>query len=153
MPARRLQLEEFLPYRLSVLSNTVSRALARSYEERFGLSIPQWRVVAVLGRESDLSASEVVERTVMDKVTVSRAVASLLADGRIQRETDPEDRRRILLRLSPAGRSIYRRIVPLARTYERSLLRALAPAERAQLADLLTRLTHRAHHMQEGGRS
>lgn len=150
MPAPRLQLDEFLPYRLSVLTNTVSRALARSYEERFGLSIPQWRVVAVLGRESDLSASEVVERTVMDKVTVSRAVASLLADGRIVRETDPEDRRRILLRLSPAGRSIYRRIVPLARTYERSLLRALDAGERAQLDDLLTRLTRRADRLSAG---
>jgi DNA-binding MarR family transcriptional regulator len=153
MATESLQLDRFLPYRLSVLTNTVSRALARRYEERFGLTIPQWRVVAVLGRESDLSASEVARRTVMDKVTVSRAVAGLLADARVLRETDPDDRRRTLLRLAPAGRSIYRRIVPLARTYERSLLRALDRDERAQLDHLLTRLTARAHDLQDRGRS
>src|ERR1043166_3536149 len=74
----RLDLPRFLPYRLSVLTNRVSSAIARHYSERFGLSIPEWRVMAVLGSVSDLSAREVASRTAIDKVQVSRAVASLL---------------------------------------------------------------------------
>jgi DNA-binding MarR family transcriptional regulator len=73
-----LELESFLPYRLSVLSNTVSGVIARSYSERFGLSIPEWRVMAVLGRYPGLPAADIAVRTAMDKVQVSRAVARLV---------------------------------------------------------------------------
>ena len=73
-----LHLDRFIPYRLSVLSNTVSMIIAGAYEREFGLSIPQWRVIAVLARYPDLSAVEVAERTAMDKVAVSRAVQGLL---------------------------------------------------------------------------
>ena len=69
-----LHLDRFIPYRLSVLTNTVSMIIAGAYEREFGLSIPQWRVIAVLARYPDLSAVEVAERTAMDKVAVSRAV-------------------------------------------------------------------------------
>lgn len=124
-----LVLEDFLPYRLSVLANTVSRALARQYQQRFGLSVPQWRVMAVLGRFPDLSATEVAEKTAMDKVMVSRAVAGLLDDGRLERRTDSDDRRRSVLRLSPKGREVYERIVPLARDYEARLIKSLDQGE------------------------
>lgn len=144
MPAERLVLERFLPYRLSVLTNTISRSLARSYQQRFGLSIPQWRVVAVLGRERQLSAGEVAERTVMDKVTVSRAVSALVEQGRVIRSTDPRDRRRSALRLSRQGRGIYRQIVPLALAYERQLLAALSRREWSALDGLIARLAERA---------
>ena len=120
-----LALERFLPYRLSVLANTVSRALARQYQTRFGLSVPQWRVMAVLGRFPDLSANEVAEKTAMDKVQVSRAVAGLLENGRLERRLAADDRRRSVLRLSPRGREVYDRIVPLAREYEQRLYGAL----------------------------
>ncbi len=149
MPADALRLERFVPYRLSVLANRVSRQLARRYEERFGLSISQWRVVAVLGRESPLSAVELAERTVMDKVTVSRAVAALVGDGRVARSTDREDRRRSVLRLTRAGRAVYQRIVPLARAYERELLGALGRRERQQLDQLLSRLSDRARTLKD----
>ena len=144
MPASHLKLDRFVPYRLSVLTNAVSRALAIRYAERFGLTIPQWRIVAVLGHEPDLSAVEVAKRTVMDKVTVSRAVAALESDGRLIRRVDSDDRRRSLLRLSAAGRAVYRKIVPLARSYEMQLLSTLTASERTALDDLLTRLTQRA---------
>ena len=78
-----LVLEDFLPYRLSVLSNTVSTAIAGAYHERFGLSIPEWRVLCILAMTPDLSAAEVAQRTAMDKVAVSRATASLLKMRRI----------------------------------------------------------------------
>jgi len=139
-----LSLAEFLPYRLSVLANTISNTLARSYAERFGVSIPQWRVMAVLGDDPGRSANELVERTRMDKVSVSRAVSGLTAAGRVVRRTDPADRRRSVLRLSARGRSIYEKIVPLARRYEKELLGRLRPTERRALDTLITHLDEAA---------
>ncbi|MDJ0949703.1 MAG: MarR family winged helix-turn-helix transcriptional regulator [Alphaproteobacteria bacterium] len=139
-----IALDAFLPYRLSVLANTVSRAMARLYAERFDLTIPEWRVMAVLGAYAPLSASQVVARTAMDKVQVSRAVARLLETGRLDRQRDPADGRRSLLRLSGAGRQVYRQIVPLAQAVEARLLAPLDAAERAQLDRLLEKLQARA---------
>jgi DNA-binding MarR family transcriptional regulator len=139
-----LSLAEFLPYRLSVLANTISNTLARSYAERFGVSIPQWRVMAVLGDDPGRSANELVERTRMDKVSVSRAVSGLTAAGRVVRRTNPADRRRSVLRLSARGRSIYEQIVPLARRYEQELLGRLQPTERRALDALITHLDEAA---------
>ena len=79
----KLHLDRFLPYRLSVLSNTVSSAIAAAYFVNFGLTIPEWRVMAILAANPGLSAAEVTARTAMDKVAVSRAVAALLAVGRV----------------------------------------------------------------------
>ena len=102
-----LELEGFLPYRLSVLSNTVSQAIAAEYEQRFGLSVTEWRVMAVLGRYTGISAREVAERTAMDKVAVSRAVARLLESGRIgglSRSRSTSGERNLLFRYFCEGR-------------------------------------------------
>ena len=139
-----LDLEHFLPYRLSVLSNTVSSALAGAYARRFGLTIPQWRVVAVLARSPGLSAAGVAERTAMDKVAVSRAVTGLARSGRVRRGLAAKDRRRSVLTLTARGRAVYRQIVPLALAYERRLLGELSPAERSQFDLLLGRLQKRS---------
>jgi|SRR5690606_34617511 DNA-binding MarR family transcriptional regulator len=139
-----LDLEHFLPYRLSVLSNRISQEIARLYADRFGLAITEWRVLAVLGRQPDLSAREVAERTAMDKVAVSRAIASLVEAGRLERSTHDNDRRRAVLRLSPAGQAIYAEVAPLALDYQRRLLEGLGPQEREALQDLLTRLERAA---------
>ena len=106
MPADHtlLELDRFLPYRLSVLSNRISQDLARLYAERFDLSVTEWRVLAVLGRYPNLSANEVAERTAMDKVAVSRAVTSLLECSRLKRRTHGSDRRRSVLALRPNER-------------------------------------------------
>jgi DNA-binding MarR family transcriptional regulator len=129
--AMTLELDRFLPYRLSVLSNIVSTAISGAYEKRFGLTIPEWRVMAVLAMTPDLSAAEVAQRTAMDKVAVSRAVASLLRERRIVRRTARADRRRSLLRLSSAGRRVYAQVVPVALAYERDLLVPLSRHDRA----------------------
>ncbi len=139
-----LRLDEFLPYRLSVLTNTISSTLARSYADRFGVSIPQWRVMAVLGDDPGRSANDLVERTRMDKVSVSRAVSALVTAGSVLRRTDPADRRRSVLRLSASGRSIYESIVPLARRYDTELLARLEPAERRALDALIAHLDRAA---------
>ena len=136
----QLDLEHFLPYRLSVLSNRVSGTIARIYTERFQLTITEWRVMAVLGRYPGLSANEVAQRTAMDKVAVSRAVARLLEAGRLDREIHGDDRRRSVLRLSEAGYRIYDEVAPLALAFERRLLAGIDDAERAVLFRLLDRL-------------
>jgi DNA-binding MarR family transcriptional regulator len=135
-----LELERFLPYRLSVVSNRISAAIARLYAKRFDLTIPEWRLMAVLGRFGPMTANALCERTAMDKVRVSRAVARLLEAGRIEREIDPVDRRRAVLALTPAGRAIYVEIVPLALGAEARLLSALTPEERATFERLLAKL-------------
>jgi DNA-binding MarR family transcriptional regulator len=140
----RLQLDRFLPYRLSVLSNLVSSAIAGSYSSRFGISIPEWRVMAVLAMQPELSAAQVAERTAMDKVAVSRAVSSLLEKGRIERSVSPGDRRRSILKLSVEGARIYREVVPLALRHEQSLLDVLDVADRVALERILDTLLGRA---------
>lgn len=133
-------LAEFLPYRLSVLSNRISRAIADGYEEKFQLSLPEWRVMAVLGEETDLSAAQVAERTAMDKVAVSRAVNKLIDSGRLERHFSPEDKRRSVLALSEEGRQIYTEVIPIALSYEGKILDKLSAVEREALRSLLEKL-------------
>ena len=135
-----LELDRFLPYRLSVLSNRVSQDIARLYAERFGLGITQWRILAVLGRYPDLSATEVAERTAMDKVAVSRAVASLLDAGLLRRRAHGADRRRSVLELSARGYRIYDEVAPLALAFEQRLLAGLSADERRTLLALFDKL-------------
>lgn len=120
-----LILEDFLPYRLSILSNTVSANIARVYEKQFALTIPEWRVIAILGRYPGLSAVDVAERTLMDKVAVSRAVTKLIKNGRIDRQFADADRRRSILNLSEEGRKIHDGVAPLALQFERDLLQGI----------------------------
>ena len=135
-----LLLGDFLPYRLSVLSNRISRAIADGYEEQFQLSLPEWRVMAVLGGEPELSAAQVAERTAMDKVAVSRAVNKLLESGRLERHFAASDKRRSVLTLSEGGKAIYRDIIPIALGYERKILDKLSINERETLSVLLDKL-------------
>ena len=136
----QLDLEHFLPYRLSVLSNRISGAIAREYSQRFALTVTEWRVMAVLGRFPGLSANKVAMRTAMDKVAVSRAVARMLEAGRLEREFDDDDRRRSVLRLSEAGYAVYDQVAPLALGFESHLLGDMSAQERKLLFGLLDRL-------------
>ncbi|MBJ6978866.1 MarR family transcriptional regulator [Luteimonas sp. MC1895] len=138
-----LDLERFIPYQLSVLSNVVSQEIAEAYGDRFGLAITEWRILAVLGRFPGMSAVGVAERSAMDKVAVSRAVARLLERGLLHRETHGDDRRRSVLELSDAGREVYSEVAPLALSYERELLAPLSDEERVQFSRMLDRLGER----------
>jgi DNA-binding MarR family transcriptional regulator len=139
-----LDLKDFLPYRLSIVTNKVSRNLGEMYSSKFNLSIAEWRVMAVLGQEQDLSADEVCQNTEMDKVSVSRAVTKLLKKKQIVRKFSEQDRRRSMLRLSRAGRAIYDQIVPLVLDYEEELLGGLSTREILQFDRLLDKLTKQA---------
>lgn len=146
-----LELENFLPYRLSVLAQLVSESLHDLYAEPFGLTVTQWRVMAALGRFAPLTASEVGQRIVIDKVAVSRAVAGLMGRGLVERATDRTDRRRASLRLSARGRAMHARIVPLALAYQERLYEALAPEERRSFDSLIERLFARARALRDDG--
>ena len=145
-----LHLERFLPYRLSLLANTVSSAIADTYQARYDMTIPEWRVMAVLAQAPGLSAAQVAERTGMDKVAVSRAVARLLRSRRLRRRQTTTDRRRSALELSPEGQDVYGRIAPWALRYERELVQALTPEELCLLDGALARLLERARTLPAG---
>ncbi|MEL0037105.1 MAG: MarR family winged helix-turn-helix transcriptional regulator, partial [Gammaproteobacteria bacterium] len=129
-----------IPYCLSVVSNEISNKIALSSQTQFGLDLHQWRVMAVLGEESNISAQDVSARTAMDKVAVSRAVKKLIHSNMVSREFDVNDKRRSILSLTSDGQTIYQQIVPLAKTYESNLLQQLSDDEIAELVKLLNKL-------------
>lgn len=134
-----LVLDDYLPYRLSIASNGVSGLIARAYQDRFGLTIPQWRLMAVLA-EGALTPQALVARTAMDKVTVSRAAQGLVTRNLVERTASESDGRSHTLALTDTGRRLHGEIAPLALAYEAALLAGLAPAEVATLKRLLVRL-------------
>ena len=134
-----LTLDEYLPYRLSIASNAVSKLIARAYEDRFGLTIPQWRLMAVLA-EKPLTQQAIVARTAMDKVTVSRAAQVLVNRHLVDRAAHEADGRSHILALTEQGRELHAEIAPLALAYEAALLSGLTPAEVETLKRLLMRL-------------
>ncbi|MFT5501730.1 MAG: DNA-binding MarR family transcriptional regulator [Woeseiaceae bacterium] len=141
---KELILEDFLPYKLAILSHTVSSLVAHVYDKRFGLTIPEWRVIAIVGRFPGLSAVEVAERTMMDKVAVSRAVTKLIKSGRIDREFADADRRRSILNLSDQGQQVHDEVAPLALKMEDDLLHGLSADEIHTLNGVIERLLARA---------
>ena len=150
----QFDLQKFLPYRLSLLTNTVSQGIAGLYRDRHAISITEWRIVAVLGRFPGLTASEVVERTAMDKVAVHRAVKTLMARRLLQRDTDPDDRRRRRLKLTPGqGQTLLSEVVPQALAYESRLVEALDAEERETLDRILGKLQRKANHLLAGAGS
>ncbi len=133
-------LEEFLPYELSVTAGRTSRLFARRFESAFGLSIAEWRVLAVVGRFGTITPSAVAERTDMDKVKVSRATASLVATTLLEQGPAPHDGRARLLRLTRKGRTVHDSIVPLALAMEAQLASGLSDEEWTMLRTCLRRL-------------
>jgi DNA-binding MarR family transcriptional regulator len=139
-----LTLDRFLPYRLSVASNAVSNRIAQSYRKRFGLKVPEWRLIAILAEHDRLTPQALGRLTRMDKITVSRAASALAERGLIGSNRNPGDGRSHFLALTLDGQSLYAEIAPLARSLERELLAELSTEERAQLETLLRRIERAA---------
>ena len=142
-----LALETFAPYRLAVAAHIVSRALSSIYTKEFGLSIPEWRALANLGRFGPLNAGELAERSSMEKPKVTRALQRLEARGLTQRAIVSADRRQVRLTLTRRGRLQFRQIAGFALEWEAELLDALSPAERTAFGRILTKLMRRAEDM------
>jgi DNA-binding MarR family transcriptional regulator len=120
-------LSSFLPYQLAVASSRISREFSERYKREFGLSIPEWRVLAHLAQSDAVSVREIHERVDMDKSKVSRAAARLESSGLIEKRENPEDRRLLDMRLTAKGRDLIARIVPIADAYQAQLTALLGP--------------------------
>ena len=140
MSSSCLVLDNFIPYRLSVASNSVSDAIARAYEALFGLSIPEWRLIAVIAEGEGITQQAIGAATRMDKVTVSRAAIALVERGLLARHANPGDRRSHLLALTEAGQRLYAAVAPKALALEERLLAAFEPAEIAAFIATLRRI-------------
>ena len=145
---KSLKLEDFLPYRLSLLSNTVSSSIAATYQDKFGISMPEWRIMAVLAEYPEISADQVCQRTQIEKSVVSRAVARLLNRHLLSRQFDENDKRRSILSLSTTGLAVYSEVMPVAEAFERRLLESFSASEKKSLDSLLLKLQTEAQKMQ-----
>lgn len=145
MPA--LILDSFLPYRLVNLAARVSQALARVYETEFGITIPEWRIIANLGQHEFLTPGTLVELTQMDKAKVSRTIARLTAKGYVSKFRDDTDKRAYWLRLSKPGLKLYQQVAPKALAWEAEFVSSLSPGEFRQLLDTVGKLEARLGQM------
>lgn len=139
-----LKLDSFLPFLLSTTSNAVSNLVARTYQARFGLDIPQWRLVAVLAEAEGLTPQQLCDRTLMDKVTVSRAAHALVSRGLASRSPHSHDGRSHVLVLTAHGRRLVSDVAPAALAMEQVLFEAFTAKEMAQFAAFLNRVRGRA---------
>ena len=135
-----LKLDDYLPYRLATASSAVSGVIARAYQTRFGLTIPQWRLVCVLAGVGRLTQAQLVSRTFMDKVTVSRAAQGLVRRRLVERSDNTADGRSHVLSLTLDGRRLFADLAPVARAYEEAVIAQLEPSEVQLLRRLLGRL-------------
>jgi DNA-binding MarR family transcriptional regulator len=139
-----LKLEEFLPYRLNVLASLVSQALSRIYVERYGLGVPEWRVLVTLGQFGVMTGKAIGAHSHMHKTKVSRAVAELEKRNLVTRRANRADLRESFLSLTPSGRTIYQELAPGALEFARRLAEVVDPADRAAFERAMQRLTERS---------
>lgn len=148
-----LNLDAFIPFRLSFTSNLVSDRIARAYEALFGLSIPEWRLVAVVAETGGISQRAVGDRTRMDKVTVSRAAIALVDRGLLARQANDADRRSHLLILTEAGRALHAAVAPEALAMEARIFAGFDDAELAGLVEMLRRIDAAVLALEPAGRA
>jgi DNA-binding MarR family transcriptional regulator len=142
--AAPLKLEEFLPYRLNVLANLVSQALSRIYSKRYGIGVPEWRVLVTLGQYGVMTGKDIGAHSHMHKTKVSRAVAQLEGRKLLARRVNRADMRESFLSLTPAGRQMYEDLAPVALDFARRLDQVLNHDERIVFDRALKRLTERS---------
>lgn len=142
--SNRLKLEDFLPYRLSIASNRVSGAIATAYQALFGLRIPEWRVIAVLGEGGEMTQQAIGRVTQMDKVTVSRAAIALVDRGLAKRSPNADDQRSHHLSLTKAGRMLYDEVTPMAVAIDQQIFAGFSAEEMTSLREMLERLERAA---------
>jgi DNA-binding MarR family transcriptional regulator len=137
----KLDLFRFAPFRLNRLAAEVSAALASEYRERYGLDIPEWRVLATLGFRNDAcSAQYIAHCTRTHKSTISRAVTALLTRQLVERVENQDDRREFSLRLTRKGHALYQKLIPRLLRKERQILSCLSAQERKDFAGLLGKI-------------
>jgi len=144
MAPAQLKLEEFLPYRLNVVASLTSQALSRIYAERYGIGVPEWRVLVTLGQYGMMTGKAIGAHSHMHKTKVSRAVAELEKRKLLVRKTNREDLRESFLSLTPNGQAIYQDLAPIALDFAQRLVEVVEPADRAAFNRAIDRLTERS---------
>ena len=139
-----LKLETFLPYRLNVVASLVSQALSRIYSERYGIGVPEWRLLVTLGQYGTMTGKAVGAHSHMHKTKVSRAVALLEKRKLVARRLNREDMREAFLSLTPTGRAVYEELAPIALDFTKHLTEAIAPADRAAFDRAIDNLTRKS---------
>lgn len=134
------KLDDYLPYQLSTTSNVVSDVIAGEYKSLFGLKIPEWRVMSVLGTRGASTQRHLVEATLMDKVTVNRAVKNLVDRNLLERSPNTADGRSHHLLLSSVGRDLYGKILPAALAMDKKIMSVLSADEKAALSAMLEKI-------------
>ena len=142
--AAPLKLEEFLPYRLNVVASLVSQALSRVYAERYGIGVPEWRVLVTLGQFGLMTGKAIGQHSHMHKTKVSRAVALLEKRKLLTRRANRADLREAFLALTPTGRAMYDDLAPIALDFANRLAEVIDPADRAAFERAVDRLTERS---------
>ncbi len=138
-----LKLQSFLPYVLSTLADSISVELSGIYGDEYGLSVPEWRIIANLAQHGTLNARQIVDFTAMEKSKISRAVKGLTARGLLTQQRASVDNRAKDLALTEQGESLYRAIVPEVLSWEKTLLEGLEVGEYRDLLYLLEKLGKR----------
>jgi DNA-binding MarR family transcriptional regulator len=139
-----LKLEEFLPYRLNVVASLVSQALSRVYAQRYGIGVPEWRVLVTLGQYGVMTGKAIGAHSHMHKTKVSRAVAMLEKRKLLARRANRADMRESFLSLTPAGRTMYEDLAPNALDFAQKLTDVLNPGDRAAFDRALQQITDRS---------
>jgi DNA-binding MarR family transcriptional regulator len=142
--AAPLKLEQFLPYQLNVVSSLVSQALSRVYAQRYGIGVPEWRVLVTLGQFEAMTAKAIGAHTHMHKTKVSRAVAMMEKRRLLARRANREDKREAFLSLTATGQAMYEEIAPHALDFAKRLTEMLTPADREAFNRALRLLTTRS---------
>lgn len=135
-----LSLDQFLPYRLNFLAEEVSRSFSRIYADQFGITIPEWRVVAILGQSGSVTAKTIGLRSTMHKTKVSRAITALEDRGYVARQANSQDLRESFIELTESGKAMYQELVPQALGFNALLKSALTESEQAVLETAFKRL-------------
>lgn len=144
-----LNLDTFLPFELAVIANRVSYMVGKIFDEKYGLQIPDWRILVTLERDGKLAPNQIVQKTSMDKARVSRAQRRLSDMGLVTVVDNPNDGRRKMLELSSKGRAMCEEIVPEAIRREKWLMDSLSPAEQVALHSILKKLHVRTENRQD----
>lgn len=148
-PVDAFQLENFFPYLVRVYYRSVSQSVTEIYEREYKLTVSEWRAMAVLGNEQPLSAGEIVKRSSIDKVKVSRAIAGLTKAGYLERRVDEEDRRKVALQLTRSGQLVFEDLVQKVRQLEEDLLDGFTDSERDSLRNMMARVRKNAKAIEE----
>jgi DNA-binding MarR family transcriptional regulator len=150
--AGEFQLARFLPYRIVALGQGLGQLLSRQYADDFGITMPEWRTLALIGEHGQLTAADVVRRTPLDKVAVSRAASALAEKGLVVRTPHKEDGRAVTLSLTDKGREVYYEIGKRGLRVEGEVLAALSTSERQELLELLGKLEASVARLAAGSR-